>query len=466
MAKALKDSIDYMENPLKTDNGELISSYECDARTVDSEFLLSKQRYASITGRDQGQNNVIAYHVRQSFLPGEITPEEANRIGYELAMRFTKGQYAFIVCTHTDRAHIHNHIVWNSTALDCKKKFRNFIGSAFALRGVNDLLCAENGLSVVKNPKTNQGKDYGKWLGENKPPSFQDRLRKAIDAALEQKPKTFEEFLTLMRASGCTVMDSGKYLKFLAPSADGLPDQKKPTRCDTLRGDYTEDAIRERIAGRRSSAPINRSVVKNEQKVSLLIDIQAKIRDGKGAGYERWAKVHNLKQMAQTLIYLQDKGLDDYAVLKEKTSTATVRFNELSESIKKLETELTANANLQKQIVTYSKTHAIYVEYRKAGYSKKFKELHETDILLHQTAKKAFDTLGVKKLPTVASLRSEYALVLEEKKKAYRDYQQIKKDMHELLIAKNNVDRLLNITDVSQNTKQKERTIDPIAEQK
>jgi cell fate (sporulation/competence/biofilm development) regulator YlbF (YheA/YmcA/DUF963 family) len=151
--------------------------------------------------------------------------------------------------------------------------------------------------------------------------------------------------------------------------------------------------------------------------------------------------------MAQTLIYLQEKGLDDYAVLKEKATAASTRFNELSTRIKELEADLTANAALQKHIINYVKTRQTYIEYRKAGYSKKFRELHEADILLHQTAKKAFDDLGLKKLPTVATLRAEYTPMLEEKKKAYREYQQAKSEMKELLTAKTNVDRLLNITE-------------------
>jgi len=179
----------------------------------------------------------------------------------------------------------------------------------------------------------------------------------------------------------------------------------------------------------------------------LLIDIETKMREGKGAGYERWAKLHNLKMMAQTLIYLQEKGLDDYTVLKEKTAAATARFNELSSRIKELEAGMTANSELQKHIINYSKTRQTYIDYRKAGYSKKFKELHASDILLHQTAKKHFDELGLEKLPTVKSLRAEYEPMLEEKKQAYREYQQIKVEMRELLTAKSNVDRLFNITD-------------------
>jgi len=358
LARALKDTIDYFENPLKTDNGEWITSYECDAHTVEEEFLISKQKYLSITGRNQGKRDVIAYHIRQSFKPGEVTPEEANRIGYELAKRFTKGNFAFIVCTHTDCAHIHNHVLWNSTSLSSDRKFRNFLGSSFALRRVSDLICAENGLPVIKNPGSSKGKNYA------------------------------------------------KHMESLA-----VPN-KIPT-----------------------------------QKPNLLIDIQAKMHEGKGAGYERWAKLHNLKQMAQTLIYLQEQGLDDYDVLAEKSSAAVERFNELSGKLKQLDDELTSNANLQKQIVTYAKTRQTYINYRKADYSKKFKEQNETDIILHQAAKKYFDELNLKKLPTVKSLREDYAPTLEDKKKTYREYRTAKAEMKALVTTKANVDKLLNTTE-------------------
>ena len=447
ITRALSDTVDYMENPLKTDYGEWVSSYECDVRTVDNEFMLSKQIYASLTGREQERGGVIAYHVRQSFKPGEITPEEANRIGYELAMRFTKGRFAFIVCTHTDKAHIHSHIVWNSTALDHTRKFRNFIGSYRALRRCSDLICVENGLSVVENPKLSPGNDYGKWFGDKREPSQKQLLIAAIDAALEQKPAIFEDFLALMKAAGYEVSDKRKHITFNLPG-------RKPMRCDTLRGDYTEAAIRERIAGLRVSSSAGRDRTSDSapetsspRNPGLLIDIQTKMREGKGKGYERWAKLHNLKQMAQTLIYLQEQGLDDYAVLKEKSTASSIRFNELSDRIKELDTALAANAELQKHIVTYSKTRKIYEAYRKAGYSKTFKAEHEADIILHQAAKKYFDDMGYgkgKKLPTIASLRAEYAQVLEEKKQAHREYRQAKDDMRELLNARNNVDRLFN----------------------
>ena len=159
ISKAIRDIIDYVENPQKTDNGRLITGYACDSRSIDAEFLFSKIQYISNTGRVLGEDDVIAYHLRQSFIPGEITPEEANRIGCELAKRFTKENHAYVVCTHIDKEHIHNHIIWNSVNLDCDRKFRNFGGSTRAVRRLNDTICIENGYSIVENPKV-RGKSY------------------------------------------------------------------------------------------------------------------------------------------------------------------------------------------------------------------------------------------------------------------------------------------------------------------
>ena len=133
-SRAISKIIDYVANPEKTDHGRLITGYECDSRVADAEFMLAKRQYIAATGRVRGADDVIAYHVRQSFCPGEITPEEANRLGVEFAKRFTKGKHAFIVCTHIDKAHVHNHIIWSSVNLDCDRKFRNFWGSTKADR--------------------------------------------------------------------------------------------------------------------------------------------------------------------------------------------------------------------------------------------------------------------------------------------------------------------------------------------
>ncbi len=433
---AISDIIDYAENPEKTDYGRLITGYECDSRTADAEFLFSKQQYVAFTGRTRGADDVIAYHLRQSFVPGEITPEEANRIGCELAKRFTNGNHAFIVCTHTDKHHIHNHIIWNSTSLDCTRKFRNFWGSTRAVRLLNDTLCIENGLSIVENPKRH-GKSYNKWLGDQAKPSSRELLRVAIDAALAQKPVDFNALLKLL-------LDAGYEIKLGKIIALRGENQKRFIRLDTLGSGYSESELRDVISGEKTHKPREKILQPvPDKKISLLVDIQAKLRAGKGVSYERWAKVFNLKQMAQTVNYLTEHSLLEYGALAEKTSEATARYNKLSAQIKAAEKRLAEIAVLKTQIVNYAKTRDTYVAYRKAGYSKKFLAEHESDILLHKAAKKAFDELGVKKLPTVKSLQTEYAALLAEKKVAYFDYREARDGMKELLTVKANVDRLL-----------------------
>jgi len=262
-----------------------------------------------------------------------------------------------------------------------------------------------------------------------------------IDAVLEQNPADFEDFLKKLEACGVEVNRERKHLRFR------LPEQQNFTRCDTLKGDYTEQAVRERISGVRMVRPRTQDVPRKvPPKVGMLIDIEAAVRAGKGPGYERWAKVFNIKQLAQAVAYLKENGDMGYEELLEKVGTATARFNELSTRIKELETRMDANSELQKQIINYSKTRAVYVDYRKAGYSKKFRSAHESDILIHHAAKKYFDTLGLEKLPSIKSLREEYASLLEQKKKAYTSYKQIRIEMRELQNVRANVEYLLGVS--------------------
>lgn len=443
IAQCLTDRTDYSKNPDKTNDGEYISAYECDPAIVDAQFLLSKRQYKSITGREQ-KNDVIAYQIRQSFKPGEITPEEANRIGYELGMHWTKGRHAFLVATHIDKAHIHNHIIYNSTSLDCQCKFRDFRGSGLAVRKISDRLCLEHGLSIIENPKRGK-KHYGKWLGDNRRPSFQENLRIAIDAALAKKPADFDAFLQSMQQTGYEVK-AGKHLAFR------IAGQTKFSRLHSLGEGYSEDEIRSVIAGGKTrTARKTKRPARQPQGVNLLVDIQAKLQAGKGPGYERWAKVFNLKQMAQTINFLTENNLLEYAELEEKATAATARFNELSAQIKAAETRMTEIGNLKAHIINYSKTREIYTAYRKAGYSKKFYEANAGDILLHKAAKSAFDTLPEKKIPTIKALQAEYQTLLSEKKQAWAEYAAARKEMKELLTAKMNIDRLLG--DVSEGTK-------------
>ena len=401
-SRAISAIIDYVANPQKTDHGKLITGYECDSRVADAEFMLAKRQYIAATGRVRGADDVIAYHVRQSFCPGEITPEEANRLGVEFAKRFTKGKHAFIVCTHIDKAHVHNHIIWSSVNLDCDRKFRNFWGSTKAVRRLSDTICIENGLSIVENPKPH-GKSYNKWLGDQAKPSHRELLRVAIDKALAQKPADLDELLKLLRESGCEVSGRGKSYRLK------LPGWSKVARLDSLGDGYTLEDLLAVLAGQKEHTPRQKPVKQADpSKVNLLVDIQAKLQAGKGAGYVRWAKVFNLKQMAQTVNYLTEHNLLEYAVLEEKAAAATAHHNELSSKIKAAEKRMAEIAVLRTHIINYAKTRDTYVAYRKAGYSKKFREEHEEELLLHQAAKKAFDDMGVKKLPKVKELQAEY----------------------------------------------------------
>ena len=438
-SRAISDIIDYVANPQKTDGGKLITGFACDSRTADAEFLLAKRQYIAATGRVRGKDDVIAYHVRQSFVPGEITPEEANRLGVEFAKRFTKSKHAFVVCTHIDKAHVHNHIIWSAVTLDCDRKFRNFWGSTKAVRRLSDTICIENGLSIVENPKPH-GKSYNKWLGDQAKPSHREQLRLTIDQALAQKPADMDALFQLLRDAGCEVSKRGKFYRLKLPGWD------KVARLDSLGEGYTLDDLLAILSGQKKHTPRKKSAVQAAPpKVNLLVDIQAKLQAGKGAGYTRWAKVFNLKQMAQTMNFLTEHNLLDYAVLEEKAEAATARHNELSVQIKAAEKRMAEIAVLRTHIVNYAKTRETYVAYRKAGYSKKFREEHEADILLHQAAKNAFDELGVKKLPTMKSLQAEYAQLLDEKKKAYGEYRRSREEMRELMTAKANVDRILNM---------------------
>ena len=446
---AIEDIIDYVKNPEKTDLGKLITSWQCDSRTADAEFLLSKQQYIKKTGRVRGEDDVIAYHLRQSFRPGEITPDEANRLGCELARRFTKGNHAFIVCTHIDKAHIHNHIIWNSTALDETRKFRNFWGSTRAIRRLNDTICIQNGYSIVENPKA-KGKSYDKWLGDQKKPSHRERICFAIDDALAKNPDSFDALLELLHQAGYEIKQ-GK-----VPSLRGS-EQRNYIRMDTLGAGYSPDELRAIIAGTRTHTPRKRSVLYKPAKPSgsLLIDIQAKLQEGKGAGYAKWAKRFNLKQMSQTMIYLEENGLLDLDTLHEQAAAASATYHDLSWKIKNAEQRMTEIQILQQHIVNYSKTRNVYVGYRKAGYSKKYLAEHEADILLHKAAKNYFDDQGLEKLPTYQSLQKEYAELMTQKKSMYSDYKKAQEKMRELQTAKANVDRILNM-EISESEKEKE----------
>lgn len=428
VATCLKSRTDYVQNPDKTEQGEWVSSYGCSPLTVDEEFMLSKRQYELVTGRRQ-KSDVIAYQIRQSFKPGEITAEEANRVGYELAMRFTKGKYAFIVATHTDRAHIHNHIVYNSTALDGTRKFRDFLLSGLAVQRLSDLICLEHHLSVIEKKPYRDRQKRILYLPKE---SNRDRLCEVIDSILAEKPTDYEDFLQKLEHRGYEVK-RGKYT-----SVKGAR-QKRFIRFRTLGVGYSEDELKAVISGKAEHHPYQKQPPK-DQPFQLLVDIQAKLAEGKSGGYARWAKKYNLKEMSKTLIFLQEHKINSTDELKERAAAATEKYHQLGGSIKSAETRMAEIAVLRTHIVNYAKTRPTYDAYRKAGYSKKFLEAHREQITLHKAAKAAFDEAALKKLPKVKDLNIEYSDLLEKKKADYPAYRKAREEMQELVKAQKNIE--------------------------
>ena len=438
VAHTVHERLSYAINPEKTNSGQLVKAYGCEPETAAGEMLLCKKEYETYIGRsEEKKSDIVLYQIRQSFKPGEITPEKAQEIGYELAMSFTKGKYQFVVATHTDHAHIHNHIIFNSTSIDHAQKFRNFLGSSEAIRKISDKLCLENGLSIIEAPK--QGPShYGKWLGDKKPISWQEKLRQTIDAVMAQKPADFDTFLKLMMESGYEVKQ-GQHLAFKASG------QQKFTRLRSLGEGYSEDELRSAILGKTVHTPkVKRPYRKNPDKINLLVDIQARLQAGKGPGYERWAKVFNLKQMAQTINFLTENNITDYETLVEKTKAATDRYHELSQQIKDLEKRMAEITELKKHIINYAKTKEVYSAYRQAGFSAKYYEANTENILLHQSAKQGFDSISLRKIPSMRDLQQEFNSCLDSKKVILKDYVKQKNLMKESLTVQSNVDHLFS----------------------
>lgn len=440
----MRERFDYGLNP---DKCAAVCSYLCAPETAHAEFLLAKNQYESVTGRPAEKGHLF-FQIRQAFPPGELTVEEAQKIGYETAMRWTKGKYQFFVCTHNDKGHLHNHIYYNATAEDSTRKFHNFIGSSFAVRRLSDRVCLEHNLSVIVNPKQHSKgpfKHYGQWLGADKPPSFQERLKAAIDAALSEQPEDFNAFLALMTAAGFDYKwGRGGALSFRTEGQERFT----RLRAATLGAGYELEDIRAIIEG--DSLPDGRRPA--PRKVNLIIDIQEKMQQGKGAAYARWATVYNLKQMAAALQYLQENNLLLYEDLAAKADAATERFHSASGKLKQTEAAMTRNADLKTAIVDYARTRPIFDEYKARKYSRAYLAEHEADISVYRAAQTAMrELLNGERLPKMDALKAEWQELKTAKKSRYADYRAAQKDMREVVAVKANIDHLLGLAEREKN---------------
>ena len=435
----LSKALDYIENPDKTDGKMLISSFGCSYETADIEF-----GYTLSQALDKGNN--LAFHLIQSFAPGEVDYEKAHEIGKQLADAVTKGQHEYVVTTHIDKGHIHNHIIFCAVNFVDHHKYNSNKRSYYGIRNMSDKLCRENGLSVVVPGKGSKGKSYAEYQAEKTGTSWKGKLKIAVDALIPQV-SSFEELLQRLQAAGYEIKP-GKYVSCRAPG------QERFTRLKTLGADYTEEAIRERIAGRRAKA----AKAPGEQRgVSLLIDIENSIKAAQSKGYEQWAKIHNLKQAAKTMNFLTEHKIEQYADLVSRIEEMAAESGQAADALKNAEKRLADMAGLIKNVSTYQKTKPVYAAYRKAKDKDKYRAAHESDIILHEAAAKTIKAAGISKLPSITALQVEYAALQKQKEALYADYGKLKKQVKEYDVIKQNIDSILKVERQPERAKETER---------
>ena len=421
----LSKALDYIENPDKTDGKMLISSFGCSYETADIEF-----GYTLSQALDKGSN--LAFHLIQSFAPGEVDYEKAHEIGKQLADAVTKGQHEYVVTTHIDKGHIHNHVIFCAVNFVDHHKYNSNKRSYYGIRNMSDKLCRENGLSVVVPGKGSKGKSYAEYQAEKTGTSWKGKLKIAVDALIPQV-SSFEELLTRLQAAGSEIKP-GKYVSCRAPG------QERFTRLKTLGADYTEEAIRERIAGRRAKAA---KAPREQRDVSLLIDIENSIKAAQSKGYEQWAKIHNLKQAAKTMNFLTEHKIEQYADLVSRIEEMAAESGQAADALKNAEKRLADMAVLIKNVSTYQKTKPVYDAYRKARNREKYRAGQEQAIILHEAAARSLKAAGIAKLPNLAALQSEYEALQAQKEALYADYGKLKKKVREYDIIKQNIDSIL-----------------------
>ena len=421
----LSKALDYIENPDKTDGKMLISSFGCSYETADIEF-----GYTLSQALDKGSN--LAFHLIQSFAPGEVDYEKAHEIGKQLADAVTKGQHEYVVTTHIDKGHIHNHVIFCAVNFVDHHKYNSNKRSYYGIRNMSDKLCRENGLSVVVPGKGSKGKSYAEYQAEKTGTSWKGKLKIAVDALIPQV-SSFEELLTRLQAAGYEIKP-GKYVSCRAPG------QERFTRLKTLGADYTEEAIRERIAGRRAKAA---KAPREQRDVSLLIDIENSIKAAQSKGYEQWAKIHNLKQAAKTMNFLTEHKIEQYADLVSRIEEMSAESGQAADALKNAEKRLADMAVLIKNVSTYQKTKPVYDAYRKARNREKYRAGQEQAIILHEAAARSLKATGIAKLPNLAALQSEYEALQAQKEALYADYGKLKKKVREYDIIKQNIDSIL-----------------------
>ena len=397
--------LNYIMNPAKTDGGALISSHACMPETAVNEFMLYRQEYLENTGREI-ENEVLVYHIRQAFKPEEITPEEANEIGRELASKLTDDQFAYVVATHIDKHHVHNHIVICATALDCQHKYRDVKRSGKDLAQLSDAICEAHQLSVIRDPQ-NKTVTYDKWQGNQRKFTHRDELRMIIDTALRMQPDGFDALMQLLEDAGCLI-------KCGAHVAIKPPDGERYIRLDSLGPEYDEAALRRTLTGEHVHIPKIPRGDFTESQIKRLIDIEAKLRTGKGKGYQVWAERNNIDAKAQMIIFLKEHHIGSLEELNGQIQELTDQQKELKASIREKQNRM-KEINRQRQAIRiYSRTKEVYTQYRESNWSVKFYQEHRQEIEDHKNAQAVYSSHDGK-MPTLKELTAEYDSLKEQK---------------------------------------------------
>jgi len=460
----LDAALAYICNPEKTDGKLLISSFGCSHETADMEFMFTLEQ----TKMKKGDN--LAHHLIQAFDPGETTPEQAHEIGKKLADIVTGGQYEYVLTTHVDKGHVHNHIMFCAANFINRKKYNSNKRSLYGIQNANDRLCREYGLSTivpgrergtglieysddtgqrVTRPAKGHRVSTGELNADNQGASWKTQIRKAIDDYIAVS-SDFDDMLKRMEADGFTIKRA-KYHSYKLPGAD---DKTRFTGGPSLGSEYTDERIRERIAGlvkvperRRRQRPGDIRI--NDGKINLLIDIENNIKAQQSAGYERALTIINLKEAARTLNYLTENNILEYGQLQDKITAVDASHQQTLDTLKVTEKRIEDMGLLIKNIEIYQRTKPFYDKYRQSKNKERYRQEHEAEIILHESSRNTLKAVQADKggkLPNPDALRAEYAKLTDEKDRLYREYGKLKKQVKQLDTLKQNVDKILNIS--------------------
>ena len=425
----MSKAIAYILNPEKTDEKLLVSSYGCASETAAREFEWTRK-----IAEQKGMNpvRIIARHVIQSFEIGEVTPELAHEIGKQFADEILGGKYEYVLTTHIDKDHVHNHLIFNAVDFVDYHAYKSYKRIYYDMREVSDRLCKENGLSVIP-PSQNKGMGYKEYTEAKRGTSWKQKLKQTIDR-LVITAKDYDDFLRLMQEAGYEIK-TGKYISFRAEG------QERFTRSKTIGENYTEERIKERIAGRTPRRNRRQTVPKG---ISLIGDIQERIRLIDSKGYEYKAKLTILKEAARTLNYLTENNLLQYADLEKKVEDIHSSYDRTGKELKGVEARLREVQPLIKNISNYQRLKPVYDAFQKAKDKPGFKAKHEAELVIFEAARSTLLAMqGDEKLPSMKTLQAEQQRLLEEQQRLYDERAKLKKEVKQIETIKSNVDTFL-----------------------